>query len=243
VLRDGFSYRLAWRRLSAMIVNSAAMRAALLDATPWLESVPIHVVHNGVDTERFTPLPGLRAAMRTELGIAPDAFVVAFAGILQPRKRVDLLVRAAAQARVHLLLIGDGPDRTALDALARELGVAATFTGHRTDLARLLAAADAAAHLSAAEGFSNSVLECLACGLPVVATDEHSHPEQVDDGVSGVLVRPDAAAVAGALERLRRDPDERARLARAARETAVRRFGIDAMVRGYLAVFEGVLAG
>lgn len=236
-LRDALSYRLAWSRIAAMVVNSQAMRRALLDATPWLRDVEIHVVHNGVDSERFQPLPHLRAQTRAAQGIDENERVIAFHGILQPRKRVDLLVRAvshlAPSDRPSLLIIGDGPERPALERLASELRVRALFTGLRDDVPQLLAAADAAAHLSAAEGFSNSVLEDLACGLPVIATDEHSHPEQIDPHITGLLVPPDAACLAEALRTLLADAPRLAAMARAARDTAVQRFSIASMVREY----------
>jgi len=239
VMRETWLYRFLWRRIHGMVVNSNAMRHRLLESSPWLEAVPITVVHNAVDTHLFRPLPELRVRARQELGIPADAFVIAFHGIFQSRKRLGLLLSAVARVpepqHAHVLLIGDGPERASLEQQARALGARATFTGLRTDVPELLAAADVAAHLSSAEGLSNTVLEDLACGLPVVATDEHSHPEQIDDGVTGLLVAPEPVAVADALRALA-EPGTRAVMARAARATAETRFPVDTMVGEYIEV-------
>jgi glycosyltransferase involved in cell wall biosynthesis len=246
-LRDSRLNRFFWGRVRCIVVNSAAMRDRMLTAVAWLDADRVSVIHNGVDTEHFRPHPEDRARVRAELGFTAEDFVVAFHGVLQPRKRVDLLIRGAARAGARrplsLLIVGDGPDRAALDALARELGVPAHFTGRRTDVPALLAAADVGAHLSSAEGFSNSVLECLACGLPVIATAEHSHPEQIDHERTGLLVEAQAPAVASALSRLADDAALTARMGSAARDDALRRFSVTAMVTEYERVLETVRTG
>jgi glycosyltransferase involved in cell wall biosynthesis len=235
-LRDGATYRAIWSRLDGVIVNSEAMRRLLLERTPWISQVPIDVIHNGKDLEHWRPRPEQRAAAREALRIDAGTFVVAYHGVLQPRKNVDVLVRACAAVGggAHALIIGDGPDAMRLRDLAASVDIPATFTGRRDDVAPLLAAADVAAHLSDAEGFSNSVVEALACGIPVVASDATSHREQIEDGRTGLLVQPGSVdAVASALDSLRRDAALRAMLARSAREDALQRFGIDRMIDAY----------
>jgi glycosyltransferase involved in cell wall biosynthesis len=233
-LRSGATYRFFWTRIQALVVNSRAMREVLVAGAPWLAALPIEVIPNGVDTARFRPLPERRTEVRHMLGLPPHAFVVAFHGVLQARKRVPLLLRAVAELgpEARVLLVGAGPDAEALAREAEALGVLATFTGLRDDVPDVLAAADAYVHLSAAEGFSNSVLEALACGLPVVASDEHSHREQVTDAC-GFLVAPRVAAVAAALRRLMGDVPLRKRLADGARVKAQSDFDLGAMVRAY----------
>ncbi len=237
VLRDGLLYRTLWTRIEGMIVNSAAMRTQLLAATPWIAAVPMHVIHNGKDLSRFAPRPELRLAMRQALGIPGSAFVVCYHGVLQPRKNVDLLLRSISllgEPQVHALLVGPGPERPALEALAGELGLATTFTGPRRDIPELLAAADVAVHLSAAEGFSNAVIEALACGLPVIASRGASHDEQIEDGVSGVLVTAgDTGAVAQNLLLMAHDEAWRRRMAAAARLRAEQQFSLETMVARY----------
>ena len=243
-LRDGPTYRFFWRRVAAVIVNSDAMRLRLLRDAPFLDPHAILVIHNGIDTDLFRPLPRERAASRARLGLGADAFVVSYHGVLQPRKRVATLLEAVARLpagrEVRPLIIGDGPQRRELEDHAARLGVRAVFTGARLDLPPLLAAADVSVHLSAAEGFSNSVIEALACGLPVVASREHSHAEQVDEGRTGLLVAPEPDSVASALGRLLADPATVERLGTSARAEAARRFSTQDMVAAYAAALERI---
>jgi glycosyltransferase involved in cell wall biosynthesis len=229
---------LVWSRIEGMILNSERMRRTLERTHRFLFRRPVLVIPNGKDLSRFHPRPEMRAAARAELGIPRDAFVVSFHGILQARKNVDVLVRGAAAARsvrpVHLLIAGSGPEEGALRALAAELGVAATFAGFLRDLTPVLAAADAAANLSASEGFSNAVVEAMASGVPVIATGGTSHDEQVVHGEHGLLLdSPAAAEVAAAIETLAADEAMRARMSLAARRRAAAEFGLDRMVERY----------
>ncbi len=245
VLRNSVTYRILWQRVQRVVVNSRAMQAGLLRTTPWLEAVGIRVIHNGKDPDEFRPLPEVRDRMRAEFHLPRDAFVVCYHGILQPRKNVDVLLEALAElggeAGVHALIVGDGPAQAALRETAAARGIEARFTGTRSDIADVLAAADAGVHLSSAEGFSNAVIEAMACGLPVIASRASSHPEQIGDGVHGLLVTPgDAREVAGAIRRLRDDAGERRRLAAGARQRAVRDFSLAGMVEAYERVFDEV---
>lgn len=229
---------LVWSRIQGMILNSQRMRGTLERTHGFLFRRPVLVIPNGKDLARFRPRPELRAAARAELGIPPDAFVISFHGILQSRKNVDVLVHGAAAARsirpVHLLIAGSGPEEGALRALAGELGVAAAFAGFLRDLRPVLAAADVAANLSGSEGFSNSVVEAMASGLPVIATGGTSHDEQIVHGEHGLLLdSPAAAKVAAAIETLAADEALRARMSLAARRRAEAEFGLDRMLERY----------
>jgi glycosyltransferase involved in cell wall biosynthesis len=237
-LRDSTLYRAVWSRIDGIIVNSHAMARQLAQRTPWISATPMHVVHNGKNLEVYRPRPELRYPMRAALGLADDAMVVAFHGAFSARKNIDVLIRALALrpvgSRLHALLIGEGESLPSLEALARRYGVPVTFAGRRSDVPQVLAAADLYVHLSSAEGFSNSVIEALACGLPVIASQATSHGEQIEDGVCGYLVPlRDDKAVLAAILRLASDTQLRARMALAARHTAEQRFNLDRMVAGY----------
>jgi len=239
-------YRLLWPRLDAMIVNSEAKKREQLERTPWLAHVPMHVIYNGKDLARFRPLPGSRAGMRASLGIGEDEYVAGFHGSPQPRKRVDDLLHAAARLDgrlgLHVLIVGKGPDSGKLEVLARRLGIRTTFAGIRTDVPEVLSACDVAVNLSTNEGFSNSVVEALACGLPVIASRAHSHPEQVEDGVTGRLVPVgDLDGLVDALGEFA-DPARRRDAGRAARRTAEASLGFDAMIEAYLRVLREAAA-
>jgi glycosyltransferase involved in cell wall biosynthesis len=259
-LKDSALYRFVWgRQVQALIVNSRTMGERLLERAPWLASVDMRVIQNGKDLALYRPLPERRRAAREALAIPERALVVSYHGVLQPRKNVHLLIEAAAALApdlpVHALVIGAGPSEAELRALTARLRAQATFTGLRSDIPELLSAADIAAHLSTAEGFSNSVIEAMACGLPVIASDATSHPEQIVHGVHGLLVAPGegggpggggggagAVRVAEAIRTLATDPAARARMGRAARERAVAEYDREKMLRRYSEVLEEAIA-
>jgi glycosyltransferase involved in cell wall biosynthesis len=238
-LKDSALYRHFWgREVQALVVNSYSMRERMIESAPWLGDMTIHVVHNGKDTEHYRPHPELRQRMRAELGVPDEGFVASFHGILGPRKNVELLVRAVAELPralgVYALVVGNGPSEPEVHRLARELNAPVVFTGLRTDIAEVLSAVDVAVHLSTAEGFSNSVLESMACGLPMIVSDATSHPEQVEDGVHGLLVPAGRwEGVAAAIRKLASEPDERARMGKAARQRIVDEFSRELVVERY----------
>jgi glycosyltransferase involved in cell wall biosynthesis len=145
---------------------------------------------------------------------------------------------------VRLVVVGDGPERDALEACARELGLGESvrFAGIRRDARRLLAGFDIYANTSIHEGVSLTILEAMAAGLPVVATAAGGNPEVVVDGETGLVVPVRAAeAVTGALARLAADPALARRLGTAGRRRLEERFSIDRMVAEYVQVYRGLL--
>ena len=165
------------------------------------------------------PLPS-RDELRAELRL--DGPTLAFAGRLGPQKAVGALLGAIADLPgVALAIAGDGPDRSALERRARDLGLEdrVRFLGGvpREQVLRLFAAADASVLPSAWENLPHTVLESLAVGCPVIATAVGGVPEVVRDGANGLLVAPgDPAALRAAIERFFADDELRRRLAEAA---------------------------
>ncbi len=197
------------------------------------------VLHNCVDTRRFQPRanPELRGSWRF-----PGAPVIfAAAGTLGAgvNKRVDVLIRAVADARSRgadaaLVVCGDGRQRPALDALAAELGVsgAVRFLGMRSDVADVLAACDAFCHAAPFEPFGIVCIEAMAVGLPVLAPASGGIQEAVEDGRTGFLYPAlDHAALAELMIRLCGDPKTRRNIGRDARAAAERRFSVEAYLR------------
>jgi glycosyltransferase involved in cell wall biosynthesis len=174
----------------------------------------LEIVHCGVDAERFAPVD--RSARD------PGALEVLCLGRLVPDKGQVILLDAVAALRrdgsdARLTLAGDGPDRGALEAHAKALGVAdaVRFVGAvgQDRIRELYAAADVFCLPSFAEGVPVVLMEAMACGLPVVTTRITGVPELVDDGRSGMLVRPGRSdELAGALQRMLDDPEMRRRL-------------------------------
>lgn len=212
------------------------------------EGVPpdkVVVIPNG-----YVPSPAATAGdVRAELGLAADAPVVAIAAVLRPEKRVDLLLDAFATVRAtlpdaHLMIAGDGPCRAALQGQSRALGLAGAvhFLGPRSDIDGLLRAADVGALCSDREGSPLLVFECMANGAPVVATAVGGVPDVIEHDRTGLLVpRRDKDALAAALVGLLSDPERRAAMAAAARQT-LRRYTIDAIAGRFADLYDAILA-
>ena len=185
-------------------------------------------VPSGVPTAELRARAPARAVARAALGLPADAFVVAALGRLVPVKGFDLLVEAmpallAAVPGAHAIVIGDGPEETALAARAERLGVSARVRlyGARPDVAAILAGVDVLAAPSRNEGMGRALVEAMALGVPVVGADVGGIPSVVGDDEAGRLVPPgDAPALAAALVELGRDASMRAKLAEVARERA-----------------------
>jgi glycosyltransferase involved in cell wall biosynthesis len=202
------------------------------------------VVYNGVDIARFQDRSG-RDATRAELGLAAETVVIVYHGRLVEQKNPDALLRvaeriAATRHDVLLLVVGDGPCRARMESEAREKGFAGAvrFLGRRDDIPRLLAASDIAVLPSFKEGFSNALIEALAAGLPVVATDVGGNAEAVETGRSGHIVPSgDMDALLEAVARLTDDADTRRRMGLEAAQRA-EFFSLDKMVHNVEGLYE-----
>jgi glycosyltransferase involved in cell wall biosynthesis len=186
------------------------------------------VVPSGVPTRALREAAPARAAARARLGLSAEAYVVAGVGRFVPIKGFDLLVAALAElvARVpdaHVLLIGDGVERAALEAQAAALGVAGRLhiSGAVTDVIGVLPAADVLAAPSRNEGMGRVLVEAMALGLPVVGTRVGGIADVIVDGECGFVVPPeDPGALADALVELGLDVARRGKLADGARPRA-----------------------
>jgi sugar transferase (PEP-CTERM/EpsH1 system associated) len=209
---------------------------------------------NGVDTGTFRPATGGRDPL-PEAGRAGDAdLVIGTVGRLEAVKDQVTLARAFVRVvadnptladRCRLVMIGDGSLRAEVERVVSEAGLAdqVWLPGARDDVARLLRGFDVFVLPSKAEGISNTILEAMASGLPVVATDVGGNRELVADGTTGFLVpRVDPGAMARALSTYVRDPDLAKSHGRAARARIEAQFSIDGMVERYGALYSEVLA-
>jgi glycosyltransferase involved in cell wall biosynthesis len=191
----------------------------------------------GVDLDLFAEPPD-PASVRRQLGLE-DRFVIGWVGSFRRFHALEQAVEAAASvAGATLLLVGDGPERKRIERLAGDVGVPTTFTGTvpHHELPAYLAAMDAAVILATRNGtFHYSPLklaEYMAAGLPVVSPASGQLAERLTDGVDAILVPPhDVAALGAALRRLHDDPEERARLGKAARAAAEAEWSWDDQVR------------
>jgi glycosyltransferase involved in cell wall biosynthesis len=206
----------------------------------------VRVIYNGVDPTRPTRT---RAEARAELGLGAEVVAIQVANLL-PVKAHDVLVRALGRLRdegtkLTMLLVGDGPERPKIEALARELDLGPDrlrLLGFRGDVPNLLGASDFFALPSRMEGLPLSALEAMAQRLPVVTTRVGGIPEVVFDGEHGFLVPPDdAAALASAMSRLANDAELRKTLGEAAHARARDVFSFEHMTQKYDELYDHVL--
>jgi glycosyltransferase involved in cell wall biosynthesis len=206
----------------------------------------LRVIPNGIRLGRFRPDAAVRAAVRAELGIPADAWVVGTVGRIDEFKNQGMLVAAAARRvndRYRLVLVGDGPMREAVTAQAAAISPHIQLTGRRMDVERLLPAFDVFALPSRSEGLPLVVPEAMAAGLPVIATSVGGLPDVVEDGETGLLVPVEEAALAAALDRLAGDRDRTRAMGARAREVALARYSADRMLDDYLALYAEITAG
>ncbi len=207
------------------------------------------LVRDGVDTQRFKPAND-RERLRTQLGYQPGEIVVGAVGRLDPVKNYSALLQAvhilsARHRNLRLLIVGDGVEKAALDGEARGRGLAdiVRLAGHHDDVAGWLGIMDVFVLPSVMEGTSIALLEAMAVGLPVVATQVGGNPEVVVDGGTGRLVPArDAAALAAAIDWYALNEDVRGRHGAAGRDRVARHYSMADMIAGYTAVYRDTLA-
>jgi glycosyltransferase involved in cell wall biosynthesis len=241
--------RLVYTRFSAHAVAIAPAVAECLVAGG-VPRARITVIPEAVDPRRLRSTRARAAVRAAEATAADEAVLLVLAALVQ-RKGLDVLLDALAalaarQLRPRLWLAGDGPERAALAAQVRRLGLDAQvrFLGRRDDIGDLLAAADVAVLPSRREGLGNAALEAMAAGRAVVASAVGGLGEAVVDGRTGLLVPPgDAPALAVALERVLRDADLRQRLGAEGPRRVAEGFLPEQMVAAYERVYEDTLAG
>jgi glycosyltransferase involved in cell wall biosynthesis len=188
--------------------------------------------------------------VRAQLGIQLGKPVIGCVALLRPQKAHHVLLRATALLvrewpDIQVLLVGDGPERQALERLARELGVdqAVRFLGYRNDISDVLTALDVAVSCSDFEGSPAAILEYMDAALPVVATAVGGVPDLIEPGVQGLLVPPqDPTALAGAIAEVLRDPARRRAMGASGRERRHAEFGIDAFMQRLEGLYVELLA-
>ncbi len=249
---QNWKYNLMRRALQPLVSNYIAVSQ---DLETWLRvaiRVPprkLHQIYNGVDSIRFVPRVGPRPDFAH-----PESIVFGAVGRMVEVKDYPLLTRAFIQMvrqqperaeRARLVIIGEGPARSVCLEMLRAEGLAhlAWMPGERQDIAEVMQVFDVFVLPSKNEGISNTILEALASGLPVIATAVGGNVELVEEGVNGRLVEPgNVAAMAQALLGYLDVPARIAEHGGNARRAAVQRFSIPAMAEAYAAVYDKTLA-
>lgn len=224
----GMNHAACFRYSGSVIAVSEAVKRFLCDQG--LPETRVHVVHNGVDLERFAPIPVNEAKKRQ--GWEEDQFVFGVFGRLSDEKGQSTAVEALfllrqQGANSRLLIVGAGRDRDDLEKSAKALGVAesVTFAGFVQDVAPLMQSCDAVVVPSFREGFGLAAVEAMALERPVVASDVGGLPEIVMPGETGMLFSPgDPSALAQALSNLAADARQTAAMGIRGRALVEERF-------------------
>ncbi|MDO6442526.1 glycosyltransferase [Marinobacter sp. 2_MG-2023] len=244
-------------RYKAMLVNPlmalltpavVAISKATKDALVTYEFIPrkkIQVVYNGISPLKRDDLEVQK--VRESLGIPQDAFVVGTVSRLDPVKNQSMMLRAFKEFNEkspdsYLLMVGDGPDKEKLVALAKELGIdeRTVFTGFINNPVHYLSAMDVFLLSSHTEGTSMTLLEAMSLGMPSVATRVGGNPEIIEDELTGLLTVPNSPhSFAAALEALHKREAVRTNMGDAARYRFSDSFSARVMVSKYIAIYYG----
>ncbi|GIW39869.1 MAG: glycosyl transferase [Candidatus Binatia bacterium] len=227
-----------------VVANARAVR----DFVSADENCPLEkivVIENGVDTRRFAPVEDARP-FKARLGLDPERPVVGTVTRARVRKGYEEFLRAAAEVarsrpEVQVVVVGQDTKEKVPWALVRELDLERRLflLGTRTDMPEVLAAFDIFVLSSHDEGMSNAIMEAMAAGKPVVATNVGGAPELIEEGVSGLLVPPrEVPPLAAAILRVLENPDLASRLGRAARHAMERGFSLERMVERVERLYE-----
>jgi glycosyltransferase involved in cell wall biosynthesis len=230
----GLLGKLSARWPSAQIFNSSTAAQNAKRVATFFRPYRSYIVNNGVNLDKFSPQR------------QPERGYILSVGSLLPVKRWDRLIRAVAYLirkkglEFEVLHAGSGPLQEELQAMAKELGVGHVFRflGNRHDIPSLLAGAAFLVHTSEIEGLPNVVLEAMACGRAVVATDAGDVPCLIEDGKTGfVVARGDDAALAARMATLLREPELSGRMGKAGRIKAEREFSLERLISETFAVY------
>jgi glycosyltransferase involved in cell wall biosynthesis len=211
-------------RAATFVCVSDGVADELREQYPQLAARAI-TIHNGVDTDAFAP--GVRAldarSARDAMAIPSDGLVALFVGSEWERKGLRPVLDALAQARAWTLVVAGAGDRARYERIAESLGMAASvrWLGVTSDVQLAYALADAFVLASSYETFSLVTFEAAASGLPLLCTAVSGVRELIDDGVNGFFIRADGRDIAVRLGQLAADPELRARMGKAARESAL----------------------
>jgi glycosyltransferase involved in cell wall biosynthesis len=245
-LKNRWRYRFAYNVLATRIIaNSEATKQALLRNAPWLDPERIEVIYNGIDMQPF--LQPSRRCLRTEWGVPQEAPLLGFAGQLDKRKGIDVLLKAFA--RVHrqipqarLVLVGRGPLQEMIESEVRRQnwGSAVLLPGFIDDVVAVMQAIDILLLPSFWEGFGIVLIEAMAAGKPAISANTSSMPEIIVDGQTGYLAPVgDAKGLADRAIALLQNPALRELLGRAGRERVAELFTIERMIDKLEKLFQG----
>lgn len=230
-------YRIALRRwVDGIVVNARRMTNSFASLDGFSSS-KIRVIWNGVDS-RHPPADPM--ALRQELGIPANRFIIGTVGRLAIQKRMDRLLEVTGLLPdVSCIIAGDGTRKTELLEKAKSLGVEERvhFLGNRDDVGDVFAALDVFVVTSQSEGLSNAMLEAMSYGVPVVSTDvsgaEDALAPDTDGSMAGIVTSFEPQSIADAIAGLKREPALRGTMSRIARRRAINQFSNEQMLSSW----------
>ena len=243
-IKNNLRYRLTYNSLIKLIfVNSFATKNTLLKSALWLKDEKIKVIHHGIDYQKYSETNN--TDLRNQLGISQQDLIIGFIGRLSVQKGVKYMLDAFSLVAekfkdVHLVIAGTGE----LEGMVKEfvtkfnLENRIHLLGFRKDIPNLMRTFDIFLLPSLWEGFGIVLIEAMAAGKPVVATDTSSIPEIVEDGRNGILVLPENAnAISNALTKLISEPELRTKLGKEGQKIVMEKFTIERMINNYEQIF------
>lgn len=239
------------RFLSARCSRIIAVSQAVKRRFNWLQEEKIRVIYNGVDTKRFAPgLP--YDQIMNKFNLKKNNVVIGTVGRISPEKGLEFLISATKDVvKVHpqakILIVGEGNTQylLALQAKVDELNLSShvIFAGFHNNIPEVLRSIDIFCLPSLTEGFNRTLLEAMACGLPIVATEVGGNVEIIKDGLNGLLVPPrDSAALSSAIVDLLNNKSKARRIGTEARRIVEKSYSIETSVRQTEALYEEIIA-
>ncbi len=251
---DGLKGRRNWTRRMSLRKSELIVPSSKLEgiARKVWRLPRVRLIPNGVDAAAFAKDEGKGAQFRKDHGIPEDAFLIGAVGHLRPVKNFGRLIRAAAGApfpqatKPHLVIVGDGAERERLESIAGEHrdALPITFAGHQSDLVPAYSALDVFSLSSDSEQQPVSLLEAMAAGVPVAATDVGDIARTLSPEAREHVIPlgPEVeTALGAAFAALAASPEMHGKLAQQGLERVQAEFSVDAMLRGYGSTFDAAL--
>jgi sugar transferase (PEP-CTERM/EpsH1 system associated) len=228
------------------VTVSHSVRSEIIEYTG-LSEVKFVTIVNGIDAGKFKP--SIKNDLKHDLGLERFDLIIGTVGRLSPEKDHATLIEAFRlipnqSGNTCLVIVGDGKQRSQLESMIEDLGLNTTvfLLGNRTDIPDVLANFDIFVNSSKSEGIPLTILEAMACGLPVVATRVGGNPEIIADEVTGLMVpSQDAQAMKNAIVSILQDPEKMKQMGMEGRRRAEQYFSLEAMTEQYLSEYAKIV--
>lgn len=234
-LRRRLAQCIAAKFTTKIIAVSSSIKDSLTSYS-WIHEDKIVVIDNGVDTEKFKPCKD-NINFRTTYNLAENTCLIGIVARLDPVKDIGTAINSIRKlADAHIFIVGGGPEREKLEALSKQssLEKRVHFLGERNDVSTLLHEFDLYVLTSLREGTSNTLLEAMAAGLPIIATNVGGNPILIDEAKTGYLINPkDPDALAAHIKTFLNNSEEFIQIGKNARNKAVSTYSLIVMVKKY----------